>query len=190
MDPMPNVAMALPRDIYNVTSYYLNCEGVNTLETDLDFAYEFVEQYDSAITQLQAAVPQCAASQGLSASLVDLQMINGTLNSVYAELYCPPIQAEMSDLLETGLCEQGFEGIYTIWLGQYISVSCLFVVTIIVCVIYQYFGQYWGDIEIDQSTAENPVFEDMQGLEQVPVENPNELYSSTSALRPASTERT
>jgi hypothetical protein len=174
MNPLSNTANLIPRDIYNVTSYYLDCSGVNSLQTDLNDAFLFVDQYDIYINQLLDTT--CPGNAYLIESLDVLKTINTTLLSVEGEIACPPIQSQLADVIQTGLCEQSFEGIYSIWLGQYFSVSFIFLVTIIVSIIYQYFGQFWGDIEIQ--SVDNPAFEDVH-VEQVP-QNVNEYYYQNS----------
>lgn len=191
MDPLTYTGGLLPRDIYNVTSYYLECQGVNPLNADLNDAYKFVSVYYTNINLLLNTPGGCQGNAGLQNSLVDLRTINTTLNAISANIVCPPIQSELSDVLQTGLCTQGFEGIYTIWLGNYITISCLRVATILMSLIYQYFG-WEGDVEAKDENVivnENPRFA-YADVELLPVQQinendntPNEVYDNTSTLR-------
>jgi hypothetical protein len=183
MEPLTNTAMVLPRDIYNVTSYYLECQGQNPLSFYLTDAYAFVNGYNETITTLLLTPGGCKGNPGLQASISELAVMNNTLNDISAEIACPPIQSQLSDVLETGLCTQFFQGIYTIWLGMYITISCLFVASIMVSLIYQYFGEFWGDIRMTSVDQQNsPPYAPEASHEDHPAqESPNEFYYNTSS---------
>ncbi len=176
MEPINNVQQVIPRSIYNITDYYSYCTGQNPLSPSLSSAYDFVNYYNDTITYLISQ--GCTSNTGLLSSLGDLATINGTLNSITAEIACPPIQNQLANVLNDGLCDQAFQGIYSIWMSQYLTTSNLLVVTIVVSLVYQYFGQYWGDINVRNAEADNNIF-----ITENPIEAQatNEYYHSTSA---------
>lgn len=184
MDPLTYTGGLLPRDIYNVTSYYLDCQGVNPLNADLNDAYEFVAQYTYTINGLLAT--SCTGNTGLQTSLTDLVTINSTLNAITASIVCPPIQSQLSHVIQTGLCTEGFEGFYTIWLGIYITVCCLLVTAIFVSFIYQFFDLRVNSEKEDDEIviSENPIVVNIELTQQVKNEetDSNEFSSNTNVL--------
>lgn len=61
-------------------------------------------------------------------------MVLGDVDYVYANITsaiaCPPTQAQFLEVLNTGLCDQSFRGFYIVWVGQFLSTSCLFVAAV------------------------------------------------------------
>lgn len=164
MKPIPYTSQLLPRSIANVTTFYLECIGTNPLSVYVDEAYSFVSGYTNEIKTLQSTT--CPANSYLSDALTVLQSINGTLNTISSEIVCPPIQSQLSSILETGLCTQSFQGIYTIWLGQYMTVSVLFAVTILISLLYQYYYEdYVKSFSDDVHTNHNDPIYVVEGVQ-------------------------
>lgn len=155
MDPIINVQNVVPRDIYNITVYYTTCYGTNPLQPDIDALEQFVAGFDQALDALNAACPGNPYIQACFPVMTD---INQTLANATTQIACPPTQSEFNDVLQTGLCDQAFEGVYYIWIGQYISTSMLLVCTMVASMAYQYFGQYWGDIDDVSTRNDNVLF--------------------------------
>lgn len=168
----------IPRDVYNVTSYYATCQGVNPLQSTIDTAQGYV---DDIQTGIQATMvyggASCENNQYLENALSVVTSIDGVINNVIGELGCSPTQYQVQQVLESGLCQDSYRGIYTIWLTQYVTAALLLVITIIISLIYQYFGRFWSDINRDtsrQSAIQNGGADDQT--------NPSELYQSTSSI--------
>jgi hypothetical protein len=53
---------------------------------------------------------------------------------------CPPIQFQINNVLHEGICHDSFIGVYIIWISQYLTTFFLFLLTIMISLIYQYFG--------------------------------------------------
>ena len=178
MDPIPNTINLVPRDVYNVTSYYTTCQGVNPLQSTIDTANSYVDDMRYGIEQVMT-VPGCENNQYLEDSLLVVDDIEGVINDVNAQIICNPTQYQVQQVLESGLCQDSFRGIYTIWLTQYVSAALLLVTTIVISLIYQYFGRYWSDINNEDESPEIVVH---SGIEVNQPNGPDEIYQSTSTI--------
>ena len=146
MNPLSNTYGLIPSDIYNITSYYIQCEGSNPLYPPLNELFGFTNQYFVDIQQLYQSSPDCNGNMYLQKSLQELQIMNSTIHNLNWLGYCPPLQSQVSDVLENGLCDLTFQGIYVVWIGQYVTTAFVFGVIVIIAYLYQYFGD---DILLD-----------------------------------------
>lgn len=153
MDPVSYVPPLVPTDIRNITTYYTTCTGVNPVQSIVSQAETFVGEYEIAIKAVQLQ-PNCAGNSYLTDALSVLRKVDVTLVNITTELACPPTQSQLVNLLENGLCDKVFKGVYTIWIGQYFSTGSLLFTTIVIALIYQYFGSYW-----DQREDPDPLFD-------------------------------
>jgi hypothetical protein len=69
--------------------------------------------------------PSCASGyNALNMSIGTMHAIEGVFSSINAEIFCPPLNSQLADVLQTGLCQQVFLGFYSIWISQYTSNAC------------------------------------------------------------------
>lgn len=177
MSPVDFVPQVVPRNIYNVTSYYTTCEGVNPLSSTINEAYSLVDDLNSYLTALSVS---CPGNPYIADSQEVVNNITAIISNINIEIECPPIESQITNVLNNGVCDHTFSGIYSIWLGQYISTSCLFMCTIIVTFLYQYYGQFWNDLHTPQTNVQDQIlFIDNDSNIQA---TPNEFYYSTSVI--------
>ncbi len=184
MDPVNNALSILPSDVYNVTAYYATCVGTNPLESSINTAEAYVLDMETALDTL-LLTPQCSGNTYLINAQSIINNIQVVIANVTTETSCEPTYNQLVDVLETGLCEQSFQGIFTIWIGQYLTTSLMLVTTILgiflgcKCISY-----YW----LDQETRENAQVVVVGSPDRIsnPAYNPNHLketeilYSATS----------
>ncbi len=190
MDPTTNIDGLIPKEIYNVSSYYLNCQGEGPLNPSLISLQKFSNQYSHKIQELLDTT--CQGNTNLQTSLQELHTINITLynTGVFAE--CPPIQNHIEDILEDSLCDNGFQGIYVIWLGQYVTNSCVLLTTIVLSYLYQYFGAdlFTEALENDeQSGHKYEVIDEEAGEKDEKLNSSMIMYAVTSTISPKKEEK-
>lgn len=183
MDPIVYTNGAVPRSIYDVTYYYTTCNGANPFQSDIDALNEFVVDFNTALVQLEAA---CPTNTYVDACFPILDVINSTVININGEIACPPIQDQLNNVLEDGVCDKSFKGLFLIWLGQYLSTALLLATTIVISLTYQYFGQYWSDID-NSSTRPNDriLFLDTEIAPMPPAEAQPYYVTSTNTLHSA-----
>lgn len=153
MDPILYTTQVVPRSIYNVTVYYTECIGENPVIEPLAGTVRFVNQYSAYINTLYNSGGSCYHNTYLADSLQQLQWINSTVQNITLAASCASTKSEVSNLLEYGLCDDVIQGIYVIWLGQYLTTALLFVCSIILVFAYQYYGTYWNDADVSTRDA-------------------------------------
>jgi hypothetical protein len=140
MDPVKYSLVLVPDDMYNVTSYYTTCSGVSPIGSVVTESESFLSQCQQAVADVAAACPNNAY---INDAILTIQKAEIVLTNITSEIVCAPTQSEVVGFLQTSLCTQTFKGIYTIWIGQYFAASLLLLTTIVIAIIYQYFGAYW-----------------------------------------------
>eukprot|EP01040_Poterioochromonas_malhamensis_P008636 gene8636-9346_t len=190
MDPTTNIDGLIPKEIYNVSSYYLNCQGEGPLNSSLISLQTFSNQYSNKIQVLLDTT--CQGNINLQTSLEELHTINTTLYDTGIYAACPPIQNHIEDILEDSLCDNGFQGIYVIWLGQYVTNSCVLLTTIVLSYLYQYFGAelFTEALENDnQSGHKYEIIDEEAGEKDEKLSSSMIMYAVTSTISPKKEEK-
>lgn len=152
MDPTDNTLQMLEPGStnYDMASYYATCTGTDPLESSLTSAYTAVNDMQSALVDAEAA---CPGNEYVANMIAEIPQMMATLYSIGNATSCPPLQAQVNEVVETGLCKDSFIGLFVIWVSQFITVLTLFSVTVVVSIMYQFFGRYW-DITEQQARDE------------------------------------
>ena len=127
MDPIPNMLSSLnpSGSTYGVFSYYSTCRGSNPFATYLNTSELAVQDLIRAVNTYYLPNPSCASGyNALNMSIGTMHAIEGVFSSINAEIFCPPLNSQLADVLQTGLCQQVFLGFYSIWISQYTSNAC------------------------------------------------------------------
>ena len=127
MSPMTNVLLTLSpgSSNYDVFAYYTTCIGVNPLETYLNSSEVAIEELKYSVQNYYLQTPLCSSSYSyLNASVSAMNAVLDTYSDINAQIACPPLYNQISEVLETGLCDQVFQGFFVIWLSQYVSNAC------------------------------------------------------------------
>lgn len=184
MAPATYVQGIVPTSITDVTTYYATCVGENPMSSSLDSIVSGVQQEQAYITALLTTGSQdCQNNVWLIDAQSTLNAVLNTVGNITAAIDCPPTQAQLNDVLNNGLCDQSFRGLYTIWVGQYISVTCLFLTTIFVALLYQYFDPHWdiNPAHIKKSNS-NLALYDENNASKPSTDSSHEIYYNTSSL--------
>lgn len=156
MSPYDNMLSSISSDSTSeLVSYYSSCEGANPLYTSVSSAQSSVGGMYSYIDDLLSS--SCMNNSYLVQAQNNITAIQSSLSSIELAYACSPIEYEFNQILTNGLCEEGFTGLYIIWIWIYISSSIAVLSTIIVSVIYMYFGRYWN---IDEDDHHSSIFDE------------------------------
>ena len=139
MEPTENLLTLAPDSVYDVTSYYSTCAGENPLQPSLESAQQLVLESEAAVQMLLDST--CANDQYLLDSLVYFQDVEDVLASMQRLLACPPTQKQFQLVLNEGLCDDSFTGIYIIWLVQFVCAAGILLCSIIVACAYSRFAK-------------------------------------------------
>eukprot|EP01036_Dinobryon_divergens_P027971 gene27971-36840_t len=143
VSPMSNLLTTMNpgSDYYNTVSYYTTCAGSNPLDQYLNSAQSTIE---SLLTTVQTSYLNNAACSSVqsyfSASISEMNAILAIISQAESAASCSPIQDQVSQGLQDGLCSSFFEGVYVLWLSQYGAATCFFLIIIVSSIVYQYFG--------------------------------------------------
>lgn len=127
VSPMSNLLTTMNpgSDYYNTVSYYTTCAGSNPLDQYLNSAQSTIE---SLLTTVQTSYLNNAACSSVqsyfSASISEMNAILAIISQAESAASCSPIQDQVSQGLQDGLCSSFFEGVYVLWLSQYGAATC------------------------------------------------------------------
>lgn len=127
MDPISNMLSTLSTagSTYGVFSYYSTCRGSSPFAVYLNTSETTVQSLIYTVNTYYLPNPGCASGfSALNMSVGTMHVIEGVFSSINQEIVCPPVNSQLVDVLQTGLCEQVFLGFYSIWLSQYSSNAC------------------------------------------------------------------
>lgn len=185
MDPATYVQLVVPTDVSSITSYYVTCSGVNPMEPSIASAEELVASSEEYVNALLSG--SCQNNVYLQQSLVVLGDVDYVYANITSAIACPPTQAQFLEVLNTGLCDQSFRGFYIVWVGQFLSTSCLFVAAVAIALLYQFFNPHWDVKPHQQQKRNSRGSNNLLFMEQDPdssatATSPNEFYYNTSTL--------
>mgnify|MGYP003385543335 CR=1 FL=1 len=110
-------------------------------------ANEAIHTMNETVTALLA--DQCQGSQELEYVQGNLTISQEYLNQIEYLSQCSAYYTEANDLLHNAVCFQLFTGFYIMWVCQYVISLGVFCLLVVSCIIYQYFGTYWGMVKED-----------------------------------------
>ena len=139
VSPTENLLKSIPESIYNVTYYYTTCAGTNPLSPDLRFAQAIIVVSDVAVRAVLKEY--CPHDTYLLDALSEIVNINAIFRNITSLIACEPNQQQAQSVLNDGLCNDTFKGIYTIWLGQFVCAAALLFCAILAAFSYPYFNK-------------------------------------------------
>jgi hypothetical protein len=141
MNPTDNVIQAISnQNTKNVARYYATCEGQDPLYVYLNTAYNAFAKLN---TSLPSIYDYCPDNAYLDDMISSAHVMLKSLDIIKSASNCAGVQSHWANVFETGTCNDGFQGLFIIWLVQFIMVLFLFLLTSTVSVLYQYFGLMW-----------------------------------------------
>jgi hypothetical protein len=169
MNPSNNLVQAIPNGLGSskqMLTYYITCSGTSP--------------FDSSITSIKTQITamsltgkanNCPSADAawsttyINAAQSALNDVNAQLTLMNAALSCGSganINMAWDDAMNKAVCTDFFNGLFKIWVAQYVVSGALFFTVICASVLYQYFpGQFWnlkstGEIEKADGDEENP----------------------------------
>ena len=127
MNPTSNILMTMnpSSDYYSTLSYYTTCAGSNPLIQYLNSAQSTIQSLQTTVQTSYLNNPACSSVQSyLSASYNEMSAILSTISQTESASNCPPIQDQITQGLQDGLCSSFFKGVYVVWLSQYCAATC------------------------------------------------------------------
>ena len=127
-------------NIQSIANYYATCQGNTTIQTDLDQAYEYIDELYDALQALSDSV--CMNNTEIQQMESTVIQVNNTVNHLSDTSDCPNIQTIWFSLVNDGLCSELYVGIFNVWGAQILTCLFFFVTLIIVSIYYQYFPKH------------------------------------------------
>jgi hypothetical protein len=121
---------------YELIEYYTTCTiGNNTINTHINQAYGYVNQFSAAI---DTALIYCPTTTGF----LDMQDIVTNINATIPKLQnltnCDSLQSIWFELINDALCTKMYTGIFYIWGSQLLTAFGLFFMLFFLVIVYQY----------------------------------------------------
>ncbi len=150
-----SIALAPPGSVRDHLQYYTTCNGTSPSAAYVNDAKQYAQLLNDTINTLTSTV--CKDNQNLTALYSTTASIFESIGHVDELLLCPPIQKHWLGLLHDDFCNSMFEGLYVLWISQYVTVLFLFIVAIVGSLIHNFFGAFWNvteaTIEQDQTQS-------------------------------------
>ena len=127
MSPTSNILLTMnpSSSYYSTVSYYTSCDGSNPLTQYLNTAQATITGLLSTVQNSYLNSSACSSvKSALTASVSEMDAILSTINGVYPVTTCAPIQDQVAQGLQDGLCSSFFKGVYVFWLSQYCVGIC------------------------------------------------------------------
>jgi hypothetical protein len=123
---------------YNITQYYTTCEGTGPYDHQLNSAQKSMDQFSYQLTLLTRL---CLKNKYMVAMGHSAQQVKKVLDDVEKTIYCPPFQQHIQSMFQHGVCHSGFNGIFTVWIGQHFTIFafiCLCVCCSLACYYFEW----------------------------------------------------
>lgn len=144
MDPTGNILAALSNDnVKSVVGYYTSCEGSSPIDEPLTQAMDSIVLVNSSLTYLSGPDSACYGDANVMGMQTNVVTIHSALVDITVHTACSTIQSHLAAVIEDGMCSYSYFGVFLIWIGQFATLFFLFLLTFVVSVLYQYFGDYW-----------------------------------------------
>ena len=169
----------------NILNYYLTCEGTNPFQANIQNSTIYTNQVKAELTQLVTLIPACNLDVNIQQSFHYIDNINLDLFNLVDETQCGTIYNVFNTAINQGLCNYIFTGYYALWITQFVTSGCFFFVMCYSSVLYQYFGQYWTilpmnevNYDIEDIPPANATLEMVPQKNVVVLENHNENHNN------------
>ena len=169
----PNTVIKQPK----LLAYYMSCDGTSPFS-------DSIQTISTSITNVNAQLSSlgCPTSTGMDNPFT---AISSDFDSIDDHLACGPgdnLNMVWNDAVNEGICGNFMNGLFKIWVSQYVVSGALFFTIICASVLYQYFGPAWhlkatgedasqaGGKDVENPSANAPEYElapaDFDGGEQ------------------------
>lgn len=132
----PNTIIKQPK----ILSYYMSCEGTSPFS---DSIQTISTKITDVSTQLETTLSTCPS---IAAMTTPFLAISSDFKSIDGHLACGSgdnLNMVWNDAVNVGICGNFMNGLFKIWVSQYVVSGALFFTIICASVLYQYFGPAW-----------------------------------------------
>ena len=143
MNPADNIINLLPDGSYigNITAYYTKCVGENPINdtladvlkkfTDVNETFNNITSQSSTFNQ---SYPDCLPD--LNDITSNIKIIIENLDLLGEQIECGPLYSAWNNIVNIGLCSNGFSGLFILWICQFVTSGMLFIVMCIASVMF------------------------------------------------------
>jgi hypothetical protein len=126
---------------YNVTEYYTTCEGTNPYDHQISSAQTSMDQFSY---ELSIMTTICLDNEYMVAMGHSAQQAKKVLVDINETIYCPPFKDHVQSMFQHGVCRSGFNGIFTVWIGQHFTIFA-FICLCVCCSLACYYFEWTSD---------------------------------------------
>jgi hypothetical protein len=151
LDPAGNVARIFPKgDARDIVVYYTTCEGTNPLNKKVFNTTVYTAQLNAEYDKLTTLV--CPTDDQLKSVKPYLDDLTQDTVNLIGLTDCTTIYDVWNHGVNQGLCTYLFNGLFTLWIGQYVLSGSLFLAMCFGVVLYGYYGHLWKVTDNDENS--------------------------------------
>lgn len=144
IDPSGNLQKVFPKGTSrDIITYYTECTGTNPLASKVLNTTELTAKLNAEINSGLAAY--CGTDQGVQDAIFYVSLItNDLIDLVDYTTDCNTLYQIWNDGVNIGLCTDLFNGLFTLWVGEYVVGFGMYFTICIASVLYLYYGRLWA----------------------------------------------
>lgn len=176
MDPSGLLQSLFSDDIADIVSYYTTCSGDNPLHDYVQSLNTYSAELETQLETLN--VPYISSSQCYALLTSNYSSLASSVNSLGDLTDCSRTNSIYRDAVLSGLCGNGFTGLYNFWIVMYILAAFLFAGLCLSNLVYAHYNlalpseqptdpveQEIEIVEIDARVASGVAYEEIQGTD-------------------------
>jgi hypothetical protein len=140
MKPTFNAVWSIPAgSTRDMVKYYATCQGTDTLGEALGKASTGMNDIKNATDTITSTFASCSADTYASDLGSACTLSGDRLDAIGLLLSCPTFQRVWFKLINDAFCQGFFDGIYSIWVSQFLTSFFLYFLIIVASISYQFF---------------------------------------------------
>ena len=140
MDPTYNAVWSIPPgSTRDMVKFYATCQGTDTLGEALGSASTGMNDIKNATDAITSSFASCSSdtyASDLGTACTDSAT---RLDAIGTLLSCPTFQSVWFKLINDAFCQGFYDGIYSIWVSQFLTSFFLYFLIIVASISYQFF---------------------------------------------------
>lgn len=129
--------------VHDLLAYYSSCNGTDPFAADLALAQTAANALASNVSAALASNGSCSGDVHLLQSQTYIADMQSQVSGIGASLACPSLTQQLHSLVDDGLCNSLFEGLFITAVTFLGTSALLFALVCVVSVLYQFFGSLW-----------------------------------------------
>lgn len=138
--PSYNAVKSMPVEdsLRDIGTYFSTCTGNCTLTVNADLARRSAHHINDSVVRLLQS--DCPHNEALGRMRGTLESVKVSLDALYVDLDCGPLQSQWFSFWNDGVCRDLYEGTFCIWGSQLLTSFFLFILIVCVSVTYQFYA--------------------------------------------------